>query len=116
MRFPAVLLVSVLVAAAQSDRSPLKSVTAVRHWSRSDSTRVAIEISGEFTFRTDRLHDPDRVYFDIVNSRPRFGSRRGYVETLDDHFVKRIRVAETQPGVTRVVLDIAPEAEAIPTQ
>jgi N-acetylmuramoyl-L-alanine amidase len=115
MRIPAVLLVSVLVATAQSDRSPLKSVTAVRHWTRSDSTRVAIEISGEFTFRTDRLHDPERVYFDIPDAHPRFESRRGYLETLDDRFVKRIRVAETRPGVTRIVLDVAPESEAIPS-
>ena len=48
-----------------------RTVTAVRHWSLADVTRVAIEVSGEFEYRTDRLHNPERVYFDILNTRPR---------------------------------------------
>ena len=70
-------------------------------------TRVAIEVTGDFKFRTDRLHNPERVYFDILNARPRFENRRIYSETIDDKKVQRLRVAETTPGVTRVVLDLA---------
>jgi hypothetical protein len=35
-----------------------------------DVTRVAIEVSGEFQYRSDRLHNPERIYFDILNARP----------------------------------------------
>jgi N-acetylmuramoyl-L-alanine amidase len=101
----AALAISVPLLLGQAPRD--LAVTAVRHWSLSEVTRVAIEMSGEFQFRSDRLHNPERVYFDILNSRPRIASRPGYSETLEDRRVKRIRVAETVPGVTRVVLDLA---------
>jgi N-acetylmuramoyl-L-alanine amidase len=103
----AALAISVPLLLAQAQPNPSLTVTAVRHWSLSEVTRVAVEISGEFQFRTDRLHNPERVYFDILNSRPRIASRQGYSETLEDRRVNRIRVAETVPGVTRVVLDLA---------
>ena len=61
---------------AQNDRAPLHSVTAVRNWSLADVTRIAIEVSGDFNFRTDRLHNPERVYFDILNARPRIDAKR----------------------------------------
>jgi N-acetylmuramoyl-L-alanine amidase len=98
---------SVSLLLAQAGRQPLRSVTEVRHWSLSGATRVAVRVSGEFTFRTGRLHDPERVYFDILNSRPRFDARPGFTESLEDRLVKRIRVAEKEPGITRVVLDLA---------
>ncbi len=72
-----------------------------------ERTRIAIEVSGEFEYRSDRLHNPERVYYDILNARPRFDGKRLFTEDLDDQFVKRIRVAETTPGVTRIVFDLA---------
>ena len=93
---------------AQADISAVRTVSAVRHWSLGDVTRIAVEVSADFTFRTERLHNPERVYFDILNSRPRVGQRPIFSETLDDDpRVKRLRVAETTPGVTRVVLDLS---------
>jgi N-acetylmuramoyl-L-alanine amidase len=67
---------------------------------------VAVEVTGDFKYRSDRLHNPERVYYDILESRPRFENRRLYAETIDDQFLQRVRVAETIPGITRVVLDL----------
>src|ERR1700722_17933886 len=92
---------------AQTARTASHSVTAVRHWNASGVTRIAIEVSGEFEYRSDRLHDPERVYYDILDARPKFDNKRLYSEDLTDPFVKRIRVAETTPGVTRGVFDLA---------
>jgi N-acetylmuramoyl-L-alanine amidase len=72
---------------------------------------VAVEVSGDFSFRTDRLHNPERVYFDIPHARPRIESRPIYSEEVQDPLVRRIRVAETAPDVTRVVLELAAPAE-----
>jgi len=105
-----------VLGAAQSSRSANHSVTAVRHWSQSDTTRIAIEVSGTFQFRTERLHNPERVYFDILNARPHIDSRRIYSEEIGDKLVSKIRVAETLPGVTRVVLDLIGPVEATPSQ
>ena len=70
----AALAISATMLFAQSDRASLHSVTAIRHWSLDDVTRIAIEVTGDFKFRTDSLHNPERVYFDILNARPRIES------------------------------------------
>ena len=111
MKITAAILLSILVAGAQTERRSLLSVTAVRHWSSAETTRVAIEISGQFVFKSDRLHEPERVYYDILGSRPRVEGRRGYTEQLDDRLVKKIRVAEYAPGTTRIVLDLEGDPE-----
>jgi N-acetylmuramoyl-L-alanine amidase len=108
----AALAISISILLAQSERPASKSVTAVRNWSLGEITRVAIEISGEFEFRTDRLHNPERVYFDIVGARPSFEGKRSFRQTFDDDkLVRGVRVAETTPGVTRIVLDLNADAE-----
>src|SRR5271157_3898657 len=116
MKLIAALAVSVSLLMAQTERPALHAVTAVRHWSLSGVTRVAIEVSGDFRYRSDRLHNPERIYFDILDARPRLDSRRFYSEDLDDKLVTRIRAAETAPGVTRVVLEFNGDMEASTSQ
>ena len=116
MKHVAALAISFSVLMAQSDRSPLRNVTAVRHWALPEVTRVAIEVSGDFKFKTDQLHEPERVYFDILNARPSFENRRLYSESVSDKILQRIRVAETQPGVTRVVLDLSSSVDIATSQ
>ncbi|HYW43229.1 MAG TPA: N-acetylmuramoyl-L-alanine amidase [Bryobacteraceae bacterium] len=116
MKLLAALAVSIPMLVAQTERPALRSVTAVRHWSLADVTRVAVEVSGSFNFATERLHDPERVYFDIPDARPRIGARRGYSEQVEDKLLSRIRVAETAPGVTRIVLDLTGSVEAVASQ
>jgi N-acetylmuramoyl-L-alanine amidase len=43
-------------------------------------------------------------------------SRRFYSDDLDDKLVKRIRAAETVPGITRVVLELTGDVEATTSQ
>jgi N-acetylmuramoyl-L-alanine amidase len=108
------LFASTLVA--QSERVPIHSVTAVRTWGLSDATRIAIEVSGSFEFKYDRLHEPERVYFDIKGASPRIDGKRGLTKQVEDKIVKRIRVAEYNPGVTRIVLDVAAPVDVSPSQ
>jgi N-acetylmuramoyl-L-alanine amidase len=112
----AALVCCVSVLAAQSGRNAGLSVSAIRHWSLSDVTRIAVQVSGDFEFRTDRAHNPERVYFDILNSRPNFVGRGEYKLPINDALVTRARVAETIPGVTRVVLDLARPVEIATSQ
>src|SRR5690348_7485955 len=100
MKLLAALAISTITLAAQSSPQGLHTVSAVRHWSLRDTTRIAVEVSGEFQYKTDRLHNPERIYFDILDARPRINSRRIYSETIDDKLVSKIRIAETAPGTT----------------
>jgi len=93
-----------------------ESVTAVRFWSLGDVTRVAIEASGAFEFRSDRLVNPDRIFFDLPGTVPAL-ERKGssVIIAVDDSFLHQIRVAETQKGTTRVVLDLQSAAVEVST-
>jgi hypothetical protein len=44
---------------------------------------VAIEVSGPFEFKYDRLHNPERVYFDIKGALPSMEGRRIWNKVLE---------------------------------
>lgn len=106
-------LIAMLAAGPQARicGEELLRVTAVRCWTLSGATRVVIEVSGEFEFRAERAHDPERIFFDVKHSRPHFKGRRFYAATIADKLLKKVRVAEKESGVTRVVLDLQNNAE-----
>jgi N-acetylmuramoyl-L-alanine amidase len=106
MKLVAAVAIPVLTLLAQQADRPIRTISAIRHWTSGETLRVAVEVSGDFEFRGDRLHNPERAYYDILNSRPNFDSHRLYNEDIDSPLLKRVRVAETSPGVTRVVLDL----------
>ncbi len=108
----AVLAVSVCFGV---ETAPCK-VTAVRFWSLGEVTRVAIEISSEFDYKPERLTGPDRLFFDIEGARPAMGTQGMYVVPVGDALLKEIRVGETHPGMTRVVLDLQQYAEFTASQ
>jgi N-acetylmuramoyl-L-alanine amidase len=92
-------------------KSGIIQVTGLRSWSHPGSTRVIIETSGPAEFHADRAQNPDRLFFDISRARPWIDHRRLATREIHDNLVKRVRVAETTPGTTRVVFDLAAEAE-----
>jgi N-acetylmuramoyl-L-alanine amidase len=106
MKLVAAAAIPFFALLAQQADHPIRAVSAVRHWVSGDTLRVAIEVSGDFDFRGDFLHNPERAYYDIPRSRPDFDSRRAYSEEISSPLLQRIRVAETLPGVTRIVFDL----------
>jgi len=103
-------------AASRATRAGSSKVTAVRFWSLGDLTRVAIDVTGDFKFRSERLPNPERLVFDIQGARPVMVTRGMHVIPVNDALMKQIRVAETQPGVTRVVLDLEHTGEFTASQ
>jgi N-acetylmuramoyl-L-alanine amidase len=100
---------------AQPATQPLQ-VTAIRFWSLSDVTRVAIETNGEFRYKSDRVPNPNRIFFDLKGARPHLGEKGIIVKQVGDKLLKRVRVAENVPGVTRVVLDLENDVEFTASQ
>jgi N-acetylmuramoyl-L-alanine amidase len=86
-------------------------VTGVRSWSHADSTRVIIEMTGPFEFKSDRAVGPDRLFFDIFHAEPWIAHRRFASHEIGDGLVKRVRIAETAPHMTRIVFDLVSPAE-----
>jgi N-acetylmuramoyl-L-alanine amidase len=110
-RLSMAMVLVVVTAAVEAVHAGTVEVTAVRHWSLANTTRIAIEITGEVHYRSDRVQNPDRIFFDFTGARPRIDGHRVFSDEVNDKLLKRIRVAETAPGVTRVVLDLESAAE-----
>ena len=81
-----------------ADVEPTGRVTEIRFWSLGETTRIAIELNSEFQLKSDRLQNPERLFFDIVGVRPPAGHNPIETILVGDAFIKQIRVAETQPG------------------
>ena len=105
----ALLVASGLLAAEPKETHHVK---AVRFWTLGDITRIAVETDGAFQVRSDRLENPDRLFFDLVGTQPSLGEKNLTVIPVSDHLVRQIRVAETQRNVTRIVLDMEGPAVA----
>ena len=80
-------------------------VTMVRHWSTPDYTRVAIDLEQDVKFGAQRLSNPDRIFFDLYDTKLA-STLVGKSFDVDDGFLKKIRVAQYKPGLTRVVLEV----------
>lgn len=83
----------------------LPRVTSIRHWSTPDYTRVAIDVEADVKFGSQRISNPDRIFFDLRDTRLA-STLVGKSFDVDDGFLKKIRVAQFQPGRTRVVMEV----------
>jgi N-acetylmuramoyl-L-alanine amidase len=91
-------------------------VTDVRFFSLADATRIAVEVTSDFQFRTDRLSNPERLFFDISGVKPARVPKGTEIIPVGDSLVKQIRIAETQPGATRIVLDLSAPVQSSVSQ
>jgi N-acetylmuramoyl-L-alanine amidase len=112
-RLRAILSMFLAVAPVVCFGQAANNVTAVRFWSTGEVTRVAVEVSAEFKYKYDHLDNPPRLFFDVQDARPVMAQK---TIAVGDRLLKQIRVAETQPGITRVVLDLEQEADFTASQ
>lgn len=112
---PALLVIAAASVCAQSGSAPLE-VKDVRFWSLPEVTRVAVETNGEFRYQSDHIYNPERIFFDLIGAKPRPGARRMSTIEVGDRLLKRVRMAETLPNVTRIVLDVAVPVEITASQ
>jgi N-acetylmuramoyl-L-alanine amidase len=90
-------------------------VTGIRHWSTATYTRLAIDLTGddgdEVKYEAARVEHPDRIFFDLHHARlaPQLEGKSFLV--TDGGFLTRIRAAQADGDVTRVVLDVPEVAE-----
>ncbi len=95
-----------LLPAIAAAKSGLIQVTDIHSWSHAESTRVILSTTGPFEFHSERAFNPDRLFFDVERARPLIGGRRYATHQINDSLVRRVRIAETAPGRTRIVFDL----------
>lgn len=81
-------------------------VTAIRFHSRPEFSSIALELSSPVKYEIGRLHHPERIYFDLLNTHAAPGLVSGSPLVSGDRFVQRVRIGAKEGGITRVVLDL----------
>ena len=82
----------------------LSAVTGIRHWSSGESSTVVIDIQDQIQYEAHRLPKPERIYFDLHDTRLA-AALSNLIIPVNDALLQRIRVAQPLAGVTRVVLE-----------
>ncbi len=94
---------------ATESRKP-SHVTSVRHWSTPEYTRIAIGLERDVKFEAQRILNPERIFFDLLDTNLT-SSLLGKTFDVDDGLLKKIRVAQFQPGKSRIVLEVADRSD-----
>lgn len=90
---------------ADAPRNTLPLVTGIRHWSTPDYTRVAIDLEQEVKYEAGRVSNPDRIFFDLHDTKLA-STLVGKSFEVSDGFLRRVRIAQFQKGMVRVVLEV----------
>ncbi|MEE8461896.1 MAG: N-acetylmuramoyl-L-alanine amidase [Acidobacteriota bacterium] len=89
---------------ARSQQTGRANVSEIRYWSNEDYTRVVVQLDREIEFRKHILSNPNRIYFDLQNTRLR-SDLNGKTYPVNDVFIKQVRVAQNTSNTVRLVLD-----------
>ncbi len=81
-------------------------VSGIRYWSGGSYTRIVVDGSAPVKFQTQELKRPDRLVFDIVNSRLGAAVNRSPLP-VHDGILKEVRASQFNHDTVRVVLDLA---------
>ena len=74
-------------------------------WSNPNYTRIAIGLERDIKFEAQRIDHPERIFFDLLDTNLT-SALLGKTFEVDDGLLKKIRVAQFQPGTARIVLEV----------
>jgi len=94
---------------------PSTTVTNISQTALPKGDRITIEVSNEVEFQSDRVPNPDRVFFDFPNTVAA-AALAARIKEINSPLIKAIRIGRPTAGVTRVVLELAgaPRYSAFP--
>jgi N-acetylmuramoyl-L-alanine amidase len=95
----------VVIASPKSPKE-LGVVNNVRYWSGGAYTRIVIDQDRTLKFQAHELKNPDRLVFDILNSRVSDSVEKDPLP-VNDGILKQVRTSQYAPDTVRVVLDLA---------
>ena len=102
--FTIFILIALTGSARAQSAEREAQVTAVEHQASGDRIRVVVHFSRPVRFLEGTAADPDRIFFDLQDTRP--ADTLAAKTAVGDSPLRRIRVSQYQPGITRVVLDV----------
>ena len=79
-------------------------VKDIRQWSSKGYTRVAVDLSAPVEFSSKRISNPDRLYFDLKNTK--ISKEINTTLPVGDGILKTVRAGQFNQDTVRVVLDL----------
>ncbi|MBM4140456.1 MAG: N-acetylmuramoyl-L-alanine amidase [Nitrospira sp.] len=105
VKFAVILsFVSLFFFSSSSTASHRIDVKGIRYWSSSDYTRVVVDLSEPVEFSRNHIKNPDRLYFDLKNTKLEKEIRKTL--PVGDGILKTVRAGQFNPDIVRVVLDL----------
>jgi len=98
------LLTVLFVVPSLSSASDKIDVKDIRFWSYPDYTRVVISMTDSPSYTKNRLANPDRLYFDLKNSRVKKQLQQTF--TVGNDMLKTVRASQFNENTVRIVLDL----------
>jgi len=94
------------VIAAPGKGKPDGLVKNIRYWSGGNYTRIVIDQDKPIRFQAQELKKPDRLVFDLLNTRLDASVDNDPLP-VNDGILKQVRASQYAPDIVRVVLDLA---------
>src|SRR5437868_6900070 len=88
----------------------LPRITSLRYWSTPDYTRIAIDLDDEVKYEAGRVPSPDRIFFDLHDSRLA-SELIGKSYNIEDGLLKKVRIAQYKANMARLVPEVDTLAE-----
>lgn len=101
--FFAVFFFSACIVSADSQEQSIE-VKDIKFWSSKGYTRIVVDLSEPVEFLQKRLSAPDRLYFDLKNSRILKDIQTNL--PVGDGILKTVRAGQFDKDTVRVVLDL----------
>lgn len=89
-----------------ASNSKNSQLTGIRSWNADTYTRIVMDVGGQVKYQAARLSRPDRIYFDIENTKISSALLHKSIEVAGGGFVKGVRIAQHSSGVLRVVIEV----------
>ncbi len=104
VRYLAILFFTLFFLTYSSIASEKIFVKDIRYWTSSNYTRVVIDLSEPVEFSKNRISSPDRIYFDLKNTK----LEKTIQATLPigDGILKAVRAGQFDPDTVRIVIDL----------
>ena len=80
-------------------------VKSIRYWSGGAYTRIVIEQNTEVRYQVQELKHPDRLVFNLLNTRLDPAVDKDPLP-INDGILKQVRASQYAPDIVRVVLDL----------
>lgn len=100
-----VILLICLVGHAAAHSAAKRTLKEVRFRSAATMTRVVLDLDGVAKHAIGRLHQPERIYIDLMQTQLA-PSWRHHQYPVNDERLHTVRLAQHRAGVVRVVLDL----------